>query len=266
MSEEKSIEQIAEEAKQEEPAKEQSGEELTPEQQFESNQEQIASNGGWKPFEEYVESGGNAADWVPAAIFNVKGEFIGKLKAKDREIDNRLSNVNQVHAAQLEVQRKELTAKRDAAALEGGEENLEIVKNAQHQLDTLNVAPQVQTTSPELEQWNEQNPWVNVPGAKSTYARTLFSGALAQGQSIPQAIALVNVEMAREYPAQQRTKPQASESEKGSKPSGFKRGEKTLSMSDITHAEQKMIDALPGAWKNKSQAEILQAVKDSREA
>ena len=231
---------------------------------YDENQENQARDTGWVPIDEWE---GKPEDWIKADVYNVRRGLVGEIRRQKQinaGFEDRLNNVNQIHAGQLEVQRKELLAARDAAILEGGEEGLEIAKNKQYQIDTLNSAPQMQSLPPELTEWNERNPWISTPGAKATYAQTLFAQSLSQGNNVTQAIALVDREISREYPAGKRAKPPMSEQEGGSRPRGYKKSELKLTMGDITQQEQRMIDAMPNAWAGKTETQILKAVADAR--
>ena len=236
---------------------------------YDENQEKQARDTGWVPIEKWE---GKPEDWIKADVYNVRRGLVGEIRRQKQinaGFEDRLNNVNQIHAGQLEVQRIELMAARDAAILEGGEEGLEIAKNKQYQIDTLNsapqmLAPQMQSLPLELTEWNERNPWISIPGAKSTYAQTLFAQSCNQGNNVAQAIALVDREISSGSPAGKRTKPPMSEQEGGSRPRGYKKSELKLTMGDITQQEQRMIDAMPNAWAGKTETQILKAVADAR--
>lgn len=246
-----------------EPADDTPSEELTPEQAYEAAQQEQAKKGGWQDLNDWIESGKDAKDWVPAHHFNLKGEFIGKIKAKDREFEERLSAVQQLHNKQLEIQRQELIDKRDAAALQGGEEGAKAVREIQGQLDELNTPQQPAfQPSPVLEQWNEQNPWINEPSPKSTYARTVFQNALRAGATQEAAVMAVDLEINKHFPETAESKPKGKvpPTERGSKP-GRKAGNNVkLTMNDLTQTERKMLAAFP-KWSDEKK---LQTVADAR--
>ena len=269
--EEKSLEQLAGEGKEEERVKDERQEEQSPEmtdEQYNTIQEEKAIQTGWQNYEKWVDGGGDPKDWVKADVHNVRRGLVRELRKQKKTIadfDSRLIVNNQMHQAQMDVQRKELTAKRDAAALEGGEEGLENMKNAQHQLDTLNQPIVTSTnTTPELDEWNARNPWINEETPKAAWAISMYSQAINSGYTVGQAIAHAEAKVAESYPNPARSKPVQSEAEGGSKPTGFKKSENKLTMADITPQEQKMLDALPAAWEGKSDTEILKHIADSR--
>ena len=45
---------------------EETKEDLTPEQNYEAKQAEQASKDGWKPYDDWVEGGGDPEKWVPA--------------------------------------------------------------------------------------------------------------------------------------------------------------------------------------------------------
>jgi len=225
---------------------------------YQAAQAERASQSGWVPLEEWVEAGHKAEDWADATTFNVRGEFIGKLRAKDREIDERIEGLNKAHEAQMKVQRAELESQKAEAISMGGREAVETVKNIDYQLQNLNapVAPPPKDSL--VAEWEANNPWIDEPGPKSVYANTLFSQAQQGGLNTQQALAHVNQEIAKAYPAKVQT---AAMSEKGSKP-GRKAASKSLSMGDLTREELKWREAMPDAWP--TDEKFLKAVKDAR--
>lgn len=232
-----------------------------PEFDYAASQAEKATQGGWKPLDEYVAGGKDPEEWVDASTFNVRGEFITKLKNKDRELDERIGNLNKMHEGQMEVQRSELTARKEAAILEGGKDSLEDVKNIDHQLNQLAQQPVAPRVDPVVADWEERNPWIDAPGPKGIWAKTLYSQAVNGGSSPAQALQMLDAEIAREYPTQ--TMEKQSITERGSKP-GNKPSSKALSMSDVTTEELKWRDAMPDAWKDEKK--FLKAVQDSRKS
>jgi|TARA_R110000751_G_scaffold23179_1_gene64471 hypothetical protein len=228
---------------------------------YAAKQSEKASSGGWKPLDDWIEDGKDPEEWVDATTFNVRGEFIGKLKAKDKDIDERLANVNKIHAAQLDAERNRLMNQRDAAVLEGGRDNLETVKNLDYQMNQLNQSPIPVAKDPAISDWESNNSWIDTPGPKSVYANSLFSQSMARGESIQQALQIIDSEIARQYPTQ--TLEKQSMTEGGSKPGGKPRS-KSLSMGDVTAEEMKWRDAMPDAWTD--DAKFLKAVQDSRKS
>ena len=240
------------------------------ERTYEEKQEDKARSGGWKPLEEWE---GDEDDWVDSRDFNSRQGLIGEMRGLKRKVDGydqRIDNLNQVHAGQMEAQRKDLVAQRDKAILEGGQRGLEVAKNKQYQIDTMaqqaNFVPP-QAADPVQSEWEGRNAWINEDSPKGAYGREMWAKLGQQGHtSAATAIPALEAAVAKQFPAGARSKPTQSEAETGSKPTGFKRQAQKLTMADVTTDERKMLDAMPGAWANKTEAEILQAVKDSRGA
>lgn len=258
-------EELEQEEVVEETAEKPDEEKLTPEQSYEAKQEEKASQEGWKPYDEFVENGGDPEKWVPAAIFNVRGEFIGKLKDQDKQFNERLQGVNQLHEAQLKIQREELMSERADAIKEGGQQAVDRVAAIDKQLDTLSQAPVQNAVPPELQEWNQKNSWIKQAGARSVFAQTNFAQAIQAGKSITDAIKHVEELDRRDFPQTTTKKPKepAALSEGGSKP-GSKPSPKSLTWEDLTSDEVKIYNAMPGGWKDK--AHYLKAVADARKS
>lgn len=221
-------------------------------------QEAKAREGGWKPEEEWE---GDPELWVSAEAFNIRGEFIGKLKAKDSETNTRIENLNKAHEAQLKVKLDELAQQKDALILEGNK--LKEVKDIDNQMHEL-LQPQ-QIVPDVIDQWNKENPWIEEPSAKSSHAKYLYSEAVSRNMTPEAIINHVNTGIAKEFPSQKTKKPAVAEVEKGNGPSNFGKSKpKALTIADITEEEHKWLNAMPNAWK--TDKEKIQAVTDSRKA
>ena len=245
--------------------------ELSAEEKFEAAQPELAAKDGWKPLEDWVESGKEPEDWVPASIFNVRKGLVGeirRLKRKEASVDERFVNLNKIHEASMEVQKTQLTEELNAAVLEGGEANLEIAKNRQHSIDAINqakvVSAPVQTADGALlDEWNTNNQWILGTDSKANHGKALWAEAGAKGMDTQQALSYLEAGMAKEFPTQ-RTTSTVSDSEKGSKPTGFRKHTAKITMDDLSEDERASIKALPSVFGAMSEKELLQAVQDSR--
>jgi hypothetical protein len=258
MSEEKALEVLGIEEEQEpvvEPVKEEPKAKVSMED-WQSRQESKASQHGWKPFDEWVENGGDPDQWRSADAFNTYREMGNKLKQRDREFDDRLQGVNKIIAAQ----RMQLEAKRDEA-IEAGDKNA--VHKIERQMHELQATP-VAKSDPLLEEWNERNPWVMEPGtAKTIFAQAQFNYAVNQGMSTAAALKHVDAAISKEFPIVHKSG-KVPDSEKGSGGKGFNKGRQTVSvtMDDLTPIERATYELAGNLYKN--DAEFLQAVADSR--
>jgi hypothetical protein len=224
-------------------------------------QEEKASHSGWKPFDDYVASGGDPAKWKTADAFNVYGELISTMRKREKEFDQRLQGVQQLSQAQLAAQRIELMEKRDQAIEDG---NKAAVHALDKQIGSLNAPAQPIQSSTELEVWNQKNEWIYDDTPKANHAKAVFGRAVASGKHISEAIELVEAEVQKHFapkqPAQKVTIPEA---ERGKGSAGFGKRSSALSMSDLTAEEAIAWKHMPHAWNN-DQNKFLQSVADMR--
>jgi len=228
------------------------------EDNYRDNQENKARSFGWKPLEEYISDGKDPHDWVSAEVFNVKGEFIGKMKGQERDFDQRLSGVKKLHEAQVKVLKKD----RDSAISEG---DVDRVNEIDKEINDLNTpdAPQGYYTHPSIDAWNARNPWINENSDKSEYARDVFSSQVNLGLGPAEALAIVDARVSRQFPAKKATGNVPS-SEKGAGNKGFRKSKApSISMSDLSRQEQLAWNEMPEAWGN-DEATFLKAVQDDR--
>jgi len=230
---------------------------------YAERQEAKARANGWVPEEEWIAQGRDPDQWVSPEGFNIKSPLVREIKTlrKERkEFDERVNNLNMLHEASLEVQRNALLADKNKAIELGGAEGVAEVAAIDKQLASLSQQPPpaVNGVPDEIQRWNDENPWIEKPGAKTTYARSLYAEGVAAGKTPSQIIDYVNAGIAREFPP---TKPKASISE-GASPSSFNKQDRALTMSDCTPEELKAREILPGRWK--TDAAFLKAVKDAR--
>lgn len=229
---------------------------------YAASQEEKARNSGWLPQEEYLAEGKNPASWTPAPEFNIRGEFIDKLKYQETKHNEEIGNLNTFHQVQLKAQLAELQEKKEEIILEGGDDVINKVKNVDHQINNLQV-PVQPTKDPAVASWEADNPWINTPGAKSTYANSLFQQAKQGGYNSTQALAYVSQEIAKEYPAKPRNKETVPMGERGNGPKSFtapKSGK--LTMADVTPDELKLRSQGPASWSD--DAKFLKDVENSR--
>lgn len=224
-------------------------------------QEEKASASGWKPFDEYVSSGGDPTKWKTADAFNVYGEMIGTIRKTQKEFDQRLEGVHKLSQAQLAAERARLQAERDNAIDDGDKSKVHALDK---QINSLNVAPVPQSNS-ELDEWNAKNPWIFEDSPKTDRAHSIFTRTVNAGKSVSEAIAAVEADIAKHFsPKPQQQRAHIPESEKGRGSAGFGKKTSALTMSDLTREEQAAYHHLPGAWKDEK--EFLQAVADDRKA
>lgn len=228
--------------------------------------EEIAAEHGHKSKEDWIADGRDPKDWRSAEVFNARGEWIDEHKAQSKRIDDieasfntRLDNVNKIHKQQLEVQKAELLRKRGEAIALADQDTADSIQGDIDNLNSQSIdMPDDQGV---LDKWNADNPWILGTEPKAAYAKQQFALYQQQGQPAKRALANVEADVARAFPAVNLDRDNQPITEKGSPP-GRKRTAKKLTMADVTSEELKYRQAMPGAWK--SDAEFLQAVSDSR--
>ncbi len=231
--------------------------------------EEKARGGGWKPESEWEEDDPKKPrEFASAEEFNIRGEFIGRIKDQDRrmsdmetQFNTRADNMNKLHKQQIDSQRADLISKRDDAIDLADREG---ANKIQDQIDNLAEVPEstpADTGQTALDAWNAKNRWAAERTPKAAYAQALLADYVNQGMSYQDALTAIDTDIAREFPDINADRDNHPSSEGGSKP-GVKRQARKLTMSDLTPDELKQYRAMPGAWK--SDAEFLQTVQDIR--
>ena len=135
-----------------------------------SQLEQQASEKGWVPQKEWT---GDPAEWRSAREFIERGEWIGKFRAKDREIEQikqalieMTAQNRKIFATGYQKAVDDLKAQRRQALREGNleeaediAEKIEETKKALEEAKKEPVPAPVQQPNPEHLQWLEKNPW-----------------------------------------------------------------------------------------------------------
>lgn len=231
--------------------------------------EEVAAEQGHKSKEDWVANGGDPKEWRSAEVFIERGVWIQKHKAQEKRLDEmestfntRMDNANKLHAQQMEAQKSDLVRKRDEAIDLADREK---ANGYQNDIDKLNE--QTIDTSPAsndqgtLDAWNTANSWIMGSDPKAAYAKQQFGVYQQQGMTAGQALATMEADVNRAFPALNPERENQPIPEGGSRP-GKKRAARKLAMSDLTSEEMKYYRAMPGAWK--SEADYLQAVQDTR--
>lgn len=222
-----------------------------------------AKNAGWLDKDAWVDAGRDAKEHRSAEIFIERGEWIGKQKeltkrmdSMERDTEQRISNLNNLHNQQIEAERAKLVAQRTASI-----EDRDVVgaDEAQAAIDKLQVIPE--QSDPTFDNWNKENSWVFDNSPKSIYAKNQVGLYQSQGKTDKQCIELMELDLSREYPNAPTPPPAGMGEHKGSS-AGKKPSAQALTMSDCTAEEKALYRGYP--WKNEKS--FLQAVKDNRAA
>jgi len=108
--------------------------------EVENTAEETAAENGWKDQEAWVEAGNPAETHVSAEVFNVRGDFIGDLKAQERQIKELERNqsefskiLKQENAKAAERVRKEMQAAHKEAVEAGDVETAQNILQQQQE-------------------------------------------------------------------------------------------------------------------------------------
>jgi hypothetical protein len=233
-----------------------------------SEAEKKASGNGWTDRDAWKESGGDPDDWVSAKKFNERGDMIGsirslekRLSTKEKEFGDRLDASKKLHDIQMKVTVDDLKAKRDDAIDRADRDQ---ANSFQDQIDEVNARP---TDEPApsgqnvLDDWNTANPWVMEDTPKAGYAMMRFNTHTSKGMTPGDAIAAMEAEVTREFPAVNERRENAPNVETNRSKPG-KVADVKLSWSQLSNEELKWYNVMPTAWNSKE--DYLKAVADER--
>lgn len=242
----------------------------------EVTQEEKPAPSGYMSKEAWTESGKDPDLWVSEDVFKertlrIKNESRLKRELSEtrKEFDSRLKDSNLLWQGQLSRQRAELAEKRDDAISVA---DLSTVKKLDKQIADLDdeaelvkEPPKSVEIPPEVNEWEEQNPWINdVKDPRTPVAQKAFRDAVDSG--VPTEYALLAAEKAAskvKLPSQQqeiRKKPAVSmaDSSRAATTSG---DSLTLSWNQLTGQEKDLHEEL---FSHKTQKEYLKIVADAR--
>ena len=243
-------------------------EEQPPEQ---SEDEVRASGNGWTDREVWEGKGGDPDEWVSARKFNERGEMIGNIRSlkqrlddQEKKFDARLDHNKTLHEAQMKVTIADLEDKRDDAIDLADRDK---ANQIQGQIDevkatSVDVVPAtVNNDQSLLDEWNTSNPWILERTPKASHAKALYNDYLNEGKTPLQAIASMELEVAKQFPDKNERRENVATVEGGRSKPG-KRAVVKLSWDQVTPEEMKWYKAI--TWKSKD--DFLQAVTDERKA
>ncbi|MES2367695.1 MAG: hypothetical protein V4563_17595 [Pseudomonadota bacterium] len=255
------IEEELPEGKQEDAPKEPEAKKTVTRDDWEKATESKAHSKGWRPFDEFVENGGDPENWRTADAFLTYRELTGEIVKQRQDFNQRVDGLHKLTQAQLAAQRDQLIAERDLAIEAGQKKEVHALDKRINEL----AQPVVQADSSIVEKWNRENPWILEHTPKAVFAKTVWADAMANSTSYEQALGKLESEIKKHYPpATTKAAATLPESEKGHGNKGFGNRKAALTMDSLTQNEREIYKALPGAWKN--EAEFLQAVADDRKA
>lgn len=183
--------------------------EVVVEEEVVSPSKQEALSGGWKPEQEWIDSGGDPEKWVDYGEFNRRKEFFDAIhKANQRakkaeESAEALSrHLTQVQEAAYKRAKEELLAERRAAAKEN---DLEKVLDIDEQLDSLKAPEEVAPTrqrAPELEEFAKRNKWYDEDEDLQAYANGIGGTIERNNPNMPtsEVLQLVEEKVKKAFP------------------------------------------------------------------
>lgn len=172
-----------------------------------SPDEQRALDNGWVPKEEWD---GNPDDWVPAKVFNMRGEFFSRIARDKREIQELKESMNalvehnkKLYQAGYEEGLRRLKAEKRQALEEGDTEAvLEIddkIDDLQktHETEKRNFEAAVQKRAPQLDpavvQWIADNPWYEEDPVLRSVADAIATDIFQAAQRVGKQVAVADI-------------------------------------------------------------------------
>ena len=213
---------------------------------------------GYMSKEAWVDAGRDPEDWVSPEVFKERGERI-KMKA---DYDNRFKNLSMYYQKQMEIQRSDLMARRDDAIDTADKAEVKRLDKELKELDEIEqlnkIAPEAPAKPKAVLDWEARNPWsLNAKDEKLPTAQRVYQAAIADGESIEDALKLVDTVIAAKFID---TKKKVSQVAESSRQSSGKADVSKPSMATLTSEEKKIWDA--GIFESKD--EFLKAVQDDR--
>lgn len=244
------------------------------EEQEEQQQEQVqlspaeetARKSGWRPEDEWAEDDAKRPhEFTSAEIFNDRKGWVKKYRDQNKrmsdmeaDFNTRLNNSNKLHEAQLEMQKKDLITKRDAAIDLADRETANRIQN---DIDSINTPAPKQDNQDALKAWEQSNTWIFQAGPKTSYANDQLNRYINSGLDVATALRSMESDIAREFPDVNHARSNQPSIEGGSRPGG-KRPPRAITMTDLTNEERAIYKNMPGTWN--TEADFLKAVQDSR--
>ena len=224
-------------------------------------QEEKPAPRGYMSKEAWVEAGKDPEDWVSPEVFKERGERIKMKVEMQRDFDNRLKNMKLFQQKQLELQRQELLSKRDDAIDTADKDTVKRLDKELKELDQyeeLNKEQPAVVKPPEVQQWEEENPWCNDPtDPKLPLAQRTYKAAVSSGMSPQEALEVVDIAIAKKFIVKKKSTGQIAES---SRQSAGREDTGKPTIATLTAEEKKIWES--GIFDD--QKDFLKAVADTR--
>ena len=229
-----------------------------------------ARDKGWRPKDEFK---GNSDEWYGAKHFVEFGDIKKMVRNQSNQISGMkksynedIGNLNSLHRAQMESQKKDLDVRFNTAVEDGNIDQANAIKDEQinvaGQLNALDsMAPQENPQNYQvlLDEWNLDNQWIfDESDPRSKAAHIAFNLASSKGLSLEDKLAFVNDKVTKAS-AKTRVNPNRNLPSDVSGSSGQStRRAKKLSMNDMTSDEMKFRAIFP------SDESFLKSIENDR--
>lgn len=230
--------------------------------QREQHQQEIASQHGWKPLDEWVKSGGDPNDWRPAGEFNQVGEFGRKLKQRDQQHIEELQNAQKY----TEALRKQLERELDQAVDNGDKETAKSLRE-----DIQNLDKPILRKPQEVVDWEERNPEVYEDSPKGAFMREQWQRMLPSVQqgrmTMSEALRGLDEKVQAAFPKPTQTRGKVPASERGNGSRGVRPSSgKAVTMDDLTQEEAYIWKTNKDMWKGDEKAFLKSVTAMRKEA
>ncbi len=223
--------------------------------QREQHQQDLASQHGWKPLNDWVKGGGDPNEWRPAGEFNQVGEFGRKLKQRDQTHTEELQSVRKV----VDAQRKVLERQLDQAVDAGDKDAAKVIRE-----DIKNLEQPIARKPQEVTDWEARNPDVYEQTPKGAFMREqwhLMLPSVQQGRlSMVEALSKLDEKIAASFPPPRGKVPPV---ERGNGSRGVRQSSKAVTMDDLTTEEAYLWKTCSSMWKGDEKS-FLKSVSSSR--
>lgn len=159
--------------------------------------EQKAMQHGWVPKEQWD---GNPEEWIPAKVFNMRGDFFSRIAKDKKEISELRQTVDHLvdHSrkaydagykqglAELRAERREALEAGDVERVEQLEDKIDEFKEehaAKKQEFEQKVTKQQAQENPVFDTWHVENDWYMADATLTTYANEVASEVAGKAQA-----------------------------------------------------------------------------------
>jgi hypothetical protein len=224
---------------------------------------------GWKPKEDWE---GNPDEWVPAKVFNQRGELFGEIKSLKRRMQEQDQAFKQMQKMleraseteynrainDLKQQKKEALDNADSDAVLQIDDQIEQLKDQRREsaTETKSASP-----DPAFAEWKASNDWYGNDEDMSQFADDIgFAYAQRTGKPVGEVLEYVTKQVKKAFSEKfsNQNRPQESKVE-GAGSSGSKRTSKKgkITVNDLASEDRKIVEALKRSGAIKDEQEWI---------